>query len=88
MKNRQATKGAPCYFSALNTVIPPIDGVTLRLQAPYPFCGPEGSFGPVLNKTIPTTFLRVVTFGIWPPTHRASQRGLLDPYRHGYIYHL
>jgi hypothetical protein len=45
MKNRQGTEGAPCYFSTLYTVITPIEGVTPWLQAPYPFYGPEGSFG-------------------------------------------
>jgi hypothetical protein len=49
MKNRQGTEGAPCYFSALDTLVTPIDEVTLRLQAPYPFCGPEGSFGSELT---------------------------------------
>jgi hypothetical protein len=41
MKNRQGTGGPPCYFSTLDTVIAPIDEVTLRLQAPYPFYGFE-----------------------------------------------
>lgn len=49
MKNRQGTEGAPCYFSTLYTMVTPIDEVILRLLAPDPSCGSEGSFGPELK---------------------------------------
>ena len=36
MKNCQGTKGAPCYFSTLDTMLTPLDEITLRILAPYP----------------------------------------------------
>ena len=66
MKNRQGTEGAPCYFSTLYTMVTPIDEVILRLLAPDPSCGSEGSFGPELTGS---PSLLDSPFDPWPPPH-------------------
>ena len=80
MKNCHGTKGAPCYFSPLDTLVTPIDEVTLRLQAPYPFCGPEGSFG---SKSPGLHLSPVMTHRPLVPAHlegpSCGMRGYRDP---------
>ena len=34
MKNCQGTEGAPCYFSTLDTMLTPLDEITLQILTP------------------------------------------------------